>query len=208
MRFGTAENPIRLMNDNSKRELIVQCRRLINQSAKHEVDLGKIRGQTDSDPFLNFVMNLISNPTIADSTVRLGCYLFWEHETDGMDRIYDITDGSRGVSLKKVGDHDFLYVGNPITGNIENYDKDFPKLCKKIAKVGIKLTQAECLKALIELHEFYYITATDICYENSFLATQEKGESLKKIDDGTKLVHIHLTTAMQNKSIAGKWTNR
>lgn len=207
LRYGTEVNPIRLLKDNSKRLLITRCTRLApgKEEEQEYVDLGKIRGQTETDPFLIYMMNLISNPNLSEKAVRLGAWLYWDFEIDGEAKIYDITDGSPKPSLKHLGDEIFICVGNPVTGNYEYFDKKFPNLLDKLARVNIRLSRDESIEALTQLHEFYYITATDICRENSFLETTETNESLKKIDSSTQLVHINVTTAMKNKSVAGKW---
>lgn len=205
LRYGTEVNPIRLLKDNSPRTLITRCPKLITPDTKNLIDLGKVRGQTDVDPFQIYTMNLISNPNLSEKAIRLGCWLYWEYEINGEDTIFDLTDSKTKLSLKGIGDDIFIYVGNPVTENYELFDKKFTNLIDKLAKVNIRITREESIEALTRLHEFYYITATDICRENSFLETTETNESLKKIDSSTQLVHIHITTAMTNKSIAGKW---
>lgn len=205
LRYGTEENPIRLLKDNSPRTLITRCPKLITSDTKNLIDLGKVRGQTDVDPFQIYTMNLISNPNLSEKAIRLGGWLYWEYEINGEDTIFDLTDSKTKLSLKGIGDDIFIYVGNPVTENYELFDKKFTNLIDKLAKVNIRITREESIEALTQLHEFYYITATDICRENSFLETTETNESLKKIDSSTQLVHIHITTAMTNKSIAGKW---
>lgn len=205
LRFGSEDNPIRLLNDNSPRELITRCNRIARSGTVSDIDLGKLRGQSDVDPFMVYVMNLISNPNIDEKTLRLGCWLYSDYQADVEEIIYDLTDSEEKLTLKKIGDEDFLYVGNPNTEKYEYFDKSFTNLIKSLAKIHLKFTKPELIKSLTTLHEFYYITATDICYENSYLATEDTGKSVKKIDATTQLAHIHITTAMTNKSIAGKW---
>jgi len=205
LRFGNEDNPIRLLNDNSPRELITRCHRIARSGTVSEIDLGKLRGQSDVDPFMVYVMNLISNPNIDEKTLRLGCWLYSDNQANFEDIIYDLTDFEEKLTLKRMGDEDFLYVGNPNTEKYDYFDKSFTNLIKSLAKIHLKFTKSELINSLTTLHEFYYITATDICYENSYLATDSTGKSVKKIDANTQLAYIHITTAMTNKSIAGKW---
>ena len=152
-----------------------------------------------------YFMNLISNPNINEKTLRLGCWLYADNQAEFGDVIYDLTDANEKLRLKGIGDEDFIYAGNPKTEKFEHFEKPFTNLIKTLAKIHLKFTKQELIESLITLHEFYYLTATDICYENSYLGTVETGKSTKKISQQSQLVHVHITTAMTNKSIAGKW---
>ncbi|WP_040552510.1 hypothetical protein [Rheinheimera nanhaiensis] len=224
LRYGTENNPIRLIQDNSFREMASRCPRIATGAGIANIDLGKIRGDENTDPFLIYVMNLISNPNIDDKAVRLGCWLYSDSQLSLGDVIYDLTDIGKRPSLRFLGDEDYIYVGNPTTQKYQYYEKKFPKLIKELSDIDIEFTRDELINSISNLHEFYYITATDICPINSFLETkseihtkkEKQHEKIlrsekyigkqKKVDSSTSLAHIHITTSLTNKSIAGKWT--
>ncbi|WP_215396907.1 hypothetical protein [Rheinheimera oceanensis] len=202
LQYGTERNPIRLINDNSPRALFEVCPSLelaILEAVKG-IDLGKVRGRDDVDLDMAYVLNLISNPNLDDKTVRLGCLLFSDHQYNFSDVIYDLTNNDEISCLDDVGEDGLICVGTP--RNFSCLEMPLSSLSKKLAKHGIQMDRSEILRSMKILHEFYYITSTDICYENSYLS---KSTGCVKLSDNTRLVNVHITTSMINKCISGKW---
>tara|TARA_R110002050_G_scaffold276589_1_gene421830 strand:+ start:10429 stop:11103 length:675 start_codon:yes stop_codon:yes gene_type:complete len=206
--YGTQENPIRRIQDNLKRELISRCKDICEEGLETAPDLGKLRGASDySDDEYTFITNIITNQQLSHNAVRLGCFLYIYENTGVEELVFDLSDFNKKFKDKNLADgtsDDFVYVISAKNSQPEMLWLPIKHLLKLLMDAGIMLNKPELIACLIELHEFYYITATEICYENSLEHYKATGE-VKKVGSDSNLVHIHLTTSMQKKALTTKW---
>ncbi len=206
-KYGTKENPIRRIQDNLKRELISRCKAICEKGLATAPDLGKIRGSEEyNDGTYTYITNLITNQQLSSNAVRLGCFLYI-YETSIDELVFDLSNLGTAFRDKNLADgakDDYIYMVSAKTSEPEVLWLPVKNLLKVLDKAGIMLKKEDLIDCLIELHEFYYITATDICYENSIDSYKATGE-VKKLSQDSNLVHIHITTSMQNKALTNKW---
>lgn len=207
-RYGTVENPIRRIQDNYKRELISRCKDICEEGLEIAPDLGKLRGASDySDDEYTFITNIITNQQLSHNAVRIGCFLYIYKTANFEELVFDLSDFNKKFKDKNLADgtsDDFVYVISAKSSQPEILLLPIKHLLKLLMDAGIMLSREELIASLIELHEFYYITATDMCYENSVENYKATGE-IKKLSQDSHLVHIHITTSMQNKALTQKW---
>lgn len=207
-RYGTVENPIRRIQDNYKRELISRCKDICEEGLETAPDLGKLRGASDySDDEYTFITNIITNQQLSHNAVRIGCFLYIYKTANFEELVFDLSDFNKKFKDKNLADgtgDDFVYVISAKSSQPEILWLPIKHLLKLLMDAGIMLSREELIASLIELHEFYYITATDMCYENSVENYKATGE-IKKLSQDSHLVHIHITTSMQNKALTQKW---
>ena len=204
--FGNYLNPIRLLKDNSSRRLINDMPYLSKaKGVSNGVDLGKIRGIIGSDSPYTYVLNVISNPNLDALTIRLACFLFDEEERHFGGKIYSLTSQDKMPSLRGIGEFGGICVGSPRTENMTEFETPLPNLLKLLRKFGITMTREQLLNSLVLLHDFYYLTVTDICYENSHVG-EHNPETKKVLKKNSTMAYIEIPTAIKNKCIAGKWS--
>lgn len=208
--YGTQDNPVRRLQDNLKREKISLCKDICEEGLETAPDLNKLRGAADySNDTNTFIFNIITNQQLTSNAIRVGCFLYMHKELSIDEFLFDLSNIGQKFRDKKLAGgcrDDFVHIITAKKTDPELYWMEFTNLLKLLDNVGIMLTRLEVIDALIELHEFYYITATDICYENSLKRYKETGQ-VKKLGADTELVHIHLTTSMHKIALTKKWTS-
>ncbi|WP_345853454.1 hypothetical protein [Shewanella algae] len=208
--YGTQANPIRRLQDNLKREKISLCKNICEEGLETAPDLNKLRGAADySNDTYTFIFNIITNQQLTSNAIRVGCFLCIHQELNVDEFLFDLSNIGQKFSDKNLAGgycDDFVHIITAKNTVPELYWMRFTNLLKLLDNVGIMLTRLEVIDALIELHEFYYITATDICYENSLKRYKKTGQ-VKKLSADTELVHIHLTTSMHKVALTKKWTS-
>lgn len=210
-RYGNELNPILRLPDSSPRELISRCIDIIckndDEIASKIPDLGKVRGDSYYAKEDNiFILNIITNQNLSPDAMRLGCFLSIQ---DNMfeDLAFDLSPIGKKFKDKNIADGetvDYLYIVSHSSHKPDYIDLPCRNILKLLYDSGIIMCRDDLIRAIIELHEFYYITATDICFENS-LDEYRKNKTRKKISIDSNLVHIHLTTAMKSVPLTNKW---
>jgi hypothetical protein len=207
-KYGTEENPVRRLQDNLKREKIALCQDICEDGLETAPDLGKLRGANDySDGEYTFITNIITNQQLSHNAVRLGCFLYIYENANFEELVFDLSEFGKKFRDKNLADgekEDYVYIVSANKSDPEMLWLPTKHLLKLLINAGIMLTRQELIDCLIELHEFYYITATDICYRNSLEHYKATGE-VKKLGLDSNLVHIHLTTSMKGKALTKKW---
>lgn len=212
MRIGTENNPIRLVNESIKRDLLIKhCRNTFSGGFDfHSLpDFGE-------DVYLR---NVIYNPFLSGQEIKLAIYFFIELElesgkvfsttVDSYDFVpvntygelfFDIeTDGMRaGIAF---GREDSLK-SQVVFANTDGY---YPSLAIAASSMGIKVTSHRLLALLRRLHDFGYITVTDITSRNTY---DYENLASDTNDSRARLRHIRLCKGMQKKDLTNRWLPR
>lgn len=216
--FGTEKNPIVLEKINTPRPLISRCVRFNpearNSSELVSIDFGKFRGKKESYYSYDqiFLKNLLSNPYLSLNAFRLAIWLDIFVYPDVDDQHFFILRNNEDLPTVKR-----LYVGHP-RGYPQAHDvRYFRELLPELRKMSILMPVTEVITALQELHDFQYITVTEINYENSYLGrkARKEREDLKNREQAKKqpiflsekcaLVCIVFTRQLFEKNLSGKW---
>ncbi|WP_156803893.1 hypothetical protein [Alishewanella aestuarii] len=217
--FGTETNPLVLEKINTPRPRISRCVRF-NPEARNSlepvsIDFGKFRGRKERvyDIEQIFLKNLLSNPNLSLNALRLAIWMVIQiHMWPDEQQIFIISHSDEVSSMNK------LCIGHP-RGHLAIYlNIEFIDLLPKLKKMSINFTRTDVIAALQELHDFQYLTVTEVKYENSYLgrkARKKEAESKNRAQDikqptflteRCSLVCVTLTKQLYEKNFSGKWT--
>jgi len=200
-KIGTESNPIRLVQENVLRPKLVDCSSLtLNDQGVY--DFGKIKDLV-SITLDFFYHNLILNPNLSASDIQVG-FLLYDILTWGEGCVFWLVPECE-ASGDEIGDEGFLITTKP------NFDplivQSLVNIC---ASYKLNYTQDELINCLNILHDFYYITCTEISDINSAENRINFEYKNKKVNltKEAKIVHIRLNSGMDKKNITNKWLNK
>lgn len=219
LEFGTETNPLVLEKINTPRPRISRCVRF-NPEARDStepvsIDFGKFRGRKERGYDIEqiFLKNLLSNPNLSLNALRLAIWMFmYVHTWVDDQHILIISNNDEVSGMKK------LYIGHPRGYMAIHLNLLFVDLLPKLKKMSINFSRTDVIAALQELHDFQYLTVTEINYENSYLGRKErkeKEESKNRVQDKRQpmclterctLVCAVFTRQLFEKNFSGKWT--
>lgn len=195
--LGTEDNPIRFVQENVKRPKL-ELNSTLTPNGSGVFDFGKYKDITDEfDVFFN---NLIFNPNFSLEEIRFACLLL-KSMAFSNERLYWISSNEQFKPLE-FGQSGLLYFTPDEAQVIEPIN--IPDV---INKHKLSFTQQEVIAMLNTLHDYYYITCTEISEGN--LAKNTKGfdyiNNAVSVSDDAKFVHIRINSGMDEKYIVDKW---
>lgn len=223
LEFGTETNPLILEKINTPRPLISRCVRFNpearNSSELVSIDFGKYRGKVERgiEKEYAFLKNLLSNPHLSTNALKLGLYFniyICDNSCDIDFNFFVLAKNNELLKMKQI------FVGNPRTNQFLRCKdvKHFIDLTLELKKLSSNMTKTDVISALQELHDFQYLTVTEVKYENSYIgrkARKKEAESKNReqdlkqptfLSEQCALVCITLTKQLFEKNFSGKWT--
>lgn len=212
MRIGTKNNPIRLVNESIERPLLVQCCRNTSSGGFDFHDLQDF----GEDVYLR---NVISNPFLTGQEIKLAIYFFVELEGESGKVFSTSTDLFGFLPANTYGEWFFDKETEDWRSGIAFGFEDtlrskiiftnehgyYPSLVIAASSMGIKVTSHRLIALIRRLHDFGYITVTDITLRNTYEYTHSPKDSE---ESRARLRHIRLCKGMQRKDLSSRWYNR
>lgn len=201
MRIGTSDNPIKLVSESTPRSLLLKHSR---STSLDEFDFHKLPDSED-DAYIN---NIIFNNHLTLQEVKLAVYFHERLAYNGA--VFSTSNSEKFCPMKEYGDID---IGGLVIGSDGSFDQDivdadeygeFPSLLNLTTAMGMQLTPQGITNLVRRLHDFGYITVTDITPINTFTP---KKPSLKQTYRA-RLRHIRLCEGMRRKDISSRWISR
>jgi len=203
MAIGSLFDPIKLVSESIPRELLIK---FAKNTGRDEFDFHAL-------PDFGcecYLQNVLYNPHLTPYEVKLAVF-FYEDLIDG-GKIY--TTSFSDVFMPALRYGGLFQVGKDFydgiaCGNLESFNSDviysedgyYPSLPKYTELMGMKLTAQRLLNLVRRLHDFGYITVTDITINNTYRKKSKNNEKAVR----ARLRHIRLCKGMQNKDITGRW---
>ncbi|MEZ9819105.1 hypothetical protein AB4238_00535 [Shewanella sp. 10N.286.45.A1] len=205
-KLGSEQYPVRLTSHISEHEK--NKRKLLNEDHIRFPHEGGTRIDFERLPdiYLNgFVENVIGNPNLSALEVKVALFLS-QRASDTELGILCRADESIEVSElpKLIGEDGDLHYGY----DIHNYFflKETIDLRDELRKLHINVTEVELSLILTRLHDFSYITVTDVCWDNIQKRAPQKPADLSK--DELKLVYcrsIKVFPYMDTRAVFKYW---
>lgn len=203
MRLGTKMNPIKLVNESIERPLLVKnCK----NSSSGCFDFHALPDFGED----TFVMNVLFNPHLTLPEVRLA--IFFHEELCGGGKVYSTSFSDDFVPAVRYGDafkvdgdyYDGLAFGSADKLKYEiQYANDgmYPSLPMLTASMGMKLTSQRLVNIIRRLHDFGYITVTDINTVNTYRKSKMSSNGTNR----ARLRHIRLHSGMCSRDLTNRW---
>ncbi|MFC3095250.1 hypothetical protein DRW07_15445 [Alteromonas sediminis] len=212
-RIGSANNKWKLTSDFSDRKLFkehVSYPRLPKQSLPV-----RLKSTRDSNDLLCFQTNVLSNHYLSNTQILLALYL--------NNDLFQCLGGEVFVIARENVDFDSKIAH--LFGKLgwEKLEVEYPSsdkfsdsyylssevrnlLVEFCSSVNMKLEPKDIRNDLITLHDFGYITVSEMTFENSEQANEIS--NLKKKKPRPSLIHIRISPWMLEKSIWRRWKNK
>lgn len=206
-RLGSLSNPIKLVNESIVRDLLVKHAR---HTSRGIFDFNSLPDQ-DYD---SFIMNVLTNPHLTFQEAKLAIYFHQYLPNEGT--VYTTsfsnsfmpayTYGGLFKDKKELRDGILIGTEDSIRGYVEYCDDDgeYVRLPDISEMLCMKLTSQKLLGLLKRLHDFGYITITDINEKNTYFKSKKNTEKKDK-RTRARLRHIRLCRGMCNKDLSGRW---
>ncbi|MCS6241452.1 hypothetical protein [Shewanella baltica] len=206
MRIGTYDNPLKLVREGAPRELLLKHSR---HTSRGVFDFHKL----DDFGSNTYILNVLFNNHLTLQDVKLALY-FYEELADG-GRLFSTSSGNfRPANEYGEGFHtQDTYEEGLVIGTDESFEQDFirtnksgyfPSLLHLTTSMGMNLTPQGITKLIRRLHDFGYITVTDVTPANTY----NPPVTGKKTKYRARLRHIRLCKGMCQKDISGRWISR
>ncbi|WP_306522198.1 hypothetical protein [Rheinheimera sp.] len=206
MRIGTKKNPIKLVNESiSRRLLLAHCK---NTSSKH-FDFHSLPNFGEDC----FIENVLFNPHLTLPEVKLAIYFFGELADGGQIFTTSFAEDFRPALLYgDVFEVDEEFIDGMAIGSDESLRSEvaysnegyYTSLPLITSRMGMKLTSQRLINLLRRLHDFGYVTVTDITPDNSY---EPPNKADKKVSRA-RLRHIRLHNGMRKKDLTGRWLSK
>lgn len=206
-RLGSLSNPIKLVNESIVRDLLVKYAR---HTARGIFDFNSLPDQ-DYDCF---IMNVLTNPYLTFQEAKLAIYFHQHVPNEGT--IYTTSFSNLFIPAYTYGalfkdkeeSREGILIGteDSIKGYIEYSDDygEYVRLPDITEMLCMKLTSQKLLGLLKRLHDFGYITITDINEKNTYCKSKKNTEKKDK-KSRARLRHIRLCRGMCNKNLSERW---
>ncbi|MCL1095859.1 hypothetical protein [Shewanella kaireitica] len=196
-KVGAESNPIRFVQENVKRPKL-ELNSTLTPNGSGVFDFGKYKEIVDE--YNVFFSNLIFNPNFSLEEISFAALLFNSLALSN-DELFWISDNEQ-IKLREFGQSGLLYFTPDEAKVIEPIN--LPVI---INKHKLSFTQQEVIAMLNTLHDYYYITCTEVFEGN--LAKNTKGfdyiNNAVSLSDKAKLIHIRINCGMDEKHIVDKW---
>lgn len=195
--LGAKGARIRLVQENVKRSRLKQYSALTPDS--YDVfDFGKYKDKTyESDCF---TVNLMFNPWLSANEIRLG-YLLYKSIGYLNEEVFWLSDSEEYVE-GSIGEKGYLYFTQD-----HRYELKPKNLLDLTKEHKLCLTAKDVIEILNVLHDFYFITCTEVSAVN--LGVNRKGFSYKNntvsLGNSAKMIHIRLNIGMDETYLVDKW---
>jgi hypothetical protein len=201
-KVGTEANPIKLVQENSKRPKLEKYSTL-KKSDLGTYDFGKYKEiKYKADIFNN---NLVFNPHLSANEIRLG-FLIYELIGKEDGSVFWLTSGSDS-SAGDIGDLGFLNIVKTRNTPFDIVPFEYKCLPKIMKSYKLDMTKQEIIAALNTLHDFYFITCTEISEQN--LASNTTNYNYitegKELNRDSKVVHLRINHGMDEIYVVDKW---
>ncbi len=195
---GTRRNPVKPVPENSARPLLKKYS-LVTVNEKTE--LHKIKEIYNGEIFL---LNIISNPHLLKDEIRLAIYLL--HRLYASSELFLTIEVLEFDVEVNYGEDGLLHVGKLNSKRYEEFvlDRMIINLLDELRDLKIKFTSARLIAALKRLHDFGYITITEINLANTYEGQKIHNRGKSR----ARLRHIRLSEEMQKKDISRRWLNK
>lgn len=214
MRLGDQHNPLKLMNENSKRPLL-------EKYAQHTTDEGFDHNQIKSYGTENYIYNLIFNQHLTLAEVKLGLLLHEQLKSKVHGDVYDTSADLDFIPAyvygcyiedKKGIKHHTILAGrkNSKQGFLDfRSDKEgsYNGLYWSAKALGLNLTPQRFVSVLKRLHDFGYITITDISPDNCYESKKAKNGS-NPLERRVRLRHIRLHKGAMKKIVFSRFIDK
>ncbi|MDF3124672.1 hypothetical protein [Rheinheimera sp. 1928-s] len=204
VRIGTKDNPFLATPESVERPFLIAA---IEGGNHADFDFSKWHETNDW-----FMFNSIYNTNLSHKEVRL--LMFFHETTNNLGTIYETsTNGTTNVA-RHYGEDNFIFVEfpaatklaeNPLGYEFFFEDQECIALLTEIEKIGLKLDQKELAKMLYRLHDFGYLTVTDLIASNLKRPLKTVGE--KPTSHRAKLRLVRVTNSMTHKELWNKWNS-
>jgi len=181
-KLGSEKYPIRLtphISDNKE-----YTRRFLNEEYIRFPHEGGTRLDFDKLPDVyigGFVENVIGNPNLSGLEVKIALFLSQRAAETDLGILCRADESISNADLTKlIGEDDSLYHGYDMETVPYFLINDIIDLRAELSKLHINVTDEELSSVLYRLHDFSYITVTDICWDNIQKRTPQKPASLSK----------------------------
>lgn len=206
MRIGTSSNPIKPVSESTPRKLLLKhCK---NTSI----------GFFDFHSLPNFgndtyILNVLFNSHLSPQEVKFAIY--FHEELSKVGKVFSTSSGNF-CPANEYGEgfiEDGKYCEGVVIGGIDsikqitcktNEEGYFPSLMCLADSMGMKLTPQGMTKLVRRLHDFGYITVTDITPANTYTPPALH----KKTEYRARLRYIRLCEGMRWKDISARWLSK
>ncbi|RTR40286.1 hypothetical protein EKG38_06105 [Shewanella canadensis] len=194
---GTENNPIRFVQENVKRPKL-ELNSTLTPNGLGVFDFGKYKDVEDE--YNVFFSNLIFNPNFSLEEIRFASLVLKSMGLSN-EQLFWVRNNEQ-FRAREFGQSGLLYFTPDEAQIIEPIN--LPAI---INKHKLSFTQQEIIAMLNTLHDYYYITCTEIFEGN--LAKNTKGfdyiNNAVSLSDNAKFVHIRINHGMDEKYIVDKW---
>jgi hypothetical protein len=201
-KVGTEANPIKLVQENSKRPELEKYSTL-KKNDLGTYDFGKYKEiKYKTDIFNN---NLVFNPHLTAKEIRLG-FLIYELIGKEDGRVFWLTS-EKDYSADSIGDLGFLHIVKTQNTPFDIVPFEYEYLPDIMKKYKLDMTKQEIIASLNTLHGFYFITCTDISEQNLASNTMNFNYITegKELSNDSKIVHLRINHGMDEIYIVDKW---
>lgn len=153
----------------------------------------------------SFVKNVITNPHLDLLETRLAIYLHRYFKTHPLGNVFFLPEQLNIDDLcKDISEDGLLYYGFP-SETVPFFILDCGKYISDIFN-ELNLEYDECLarQAILKLHNFSYITVTEVCWRNTQKRATRNFEKLP-IDKKVNSLIIHLYPMMDERDVSQYW---
>ena len=204
-RIGTFENPIKLVSESVPRRL------LLAHSKNTSIGVFDFHSLPDFGEDV-FIRNVLFNGHLTLQEVKLAIYFFEELSDSGKVFSTSLSEFCPalvyGDVIESNGDYfDCLVIGSEDSFEQEIFysnDGYYPSLSMLTTSMGMKLTSQGLTNLVRQLHNFGYITVTDITAGNTY--GSQNPNSTKK--ERARLRHIRLCNGMRQKDMSNRWLTK
>lgn len=197
--IGTRKNPIKPVPENTLRPLL---KKYSITPVNERTELHKLK-----DDYIRkvFLLNVISNPHLSKDESRLAIYLL--QKLYATSELFLTIESSEEFDAEmNYGEDGSLYVGRLNSKRHEEFilDRMIINLLDELRALKIKFTSAKLIAALKRLHDFGYITITEINLANTYEGHKIHNRGKSR----ARLRHIRLSEEMQKKNLTNRWLNK
>jgi len=224
IKIGTKDHPIKLLlqGDGMKKDINYFDRPLLHLLTKNRLysnavleaedrfDFNKLHNTQDE--YLTFMHNLISNPHLKPMQLKVGlalysllCWTKWGEMYITTTKKLNIENiGYLGEVTIRKGKRNKKFILDENSRLINILSNDF----------NISVNNQDLNLTLKVLHQFSYITITDISPKNLFSdskklwSKQYPEKHIDKTKFRTYIKHIRLNFSMENKSLVRRWLSK
>lgn len=206
MKVGTFDNPIRLVQENTRRiGLDANSNIWVNEIGVY--DFGRLK--KPKNKFDLIINNIAFNPYLTAQEIRVALKIY-DLLFDGFFNNIFLTVTSREFHMRTIGESDEIIFSSSKLSPFHWVIKDKQSLLDILKTVHVCLSPFELIEILNKLHDYYYITCTELASNNA--AEYRRGFDYKNnvvhLSDTCKIAHIRINGAMDKVDLTNNWMRR